>query len=107
MKNYVGYTDEQLALLYVEGDNEAFDELLSRNQKAIYTYILFLSTIQKLQMTYFRRPLSRLSPNFRRAVTRILENFRFGLSALHTTSSSTPTVTRSRPTSSNPLRTTT
>ena len=42
MKNYVGYTDEQLALLYVEGDNEAFDELLSRNQKAIYSYILFL-----------------------------------------------------------------
>ena len=41
MKNYVGYTDEQLALLYVEGDNEAFDELLSRNQKTIYTYILF------------------------------------------------------------------
>jgi RNA polymerase sigma-70 factor (ECF subfamily) len=41
MKNYVGYTDEQLALLYVEGDNEAFDELLSRNQKAIYSYILF------------------------------------------------------------------
>ncbi len=42
MKNYVGYTDEQLALLYVKGDNEAFDELLSRNQKAIYSYILFL-----------------------------------------------------------------
>jgi len=41
MKNYVGYTDEQLALLYVKGDNEAFDELLSRNQKAIYSYILF------------------------------------------------------------------
>ena len=41
MKNYVGYTDEQLALLYVEGDNEAFDELLSRNQKDIYSYILF------------------------------------------------------------------
>ena len=41
MKNYVGYTDEQLALLYVKGDNEAFDELLSRNQKDIYSYILF------------------------------------------------------------------
>ena len=41
MKNYVGYTDEQLALLYVKGDNEAFDELLTRNQKTIYSYIQF------------------------------------------------------------------
>jgi RNA polymerase sigma-70 factor (ECF subfamily) len=42
MKNYIGYTDEQLALLYVEGDNEAFDELLSRTKNKLFTYIMFV-----------------------------------------------------------------
>ena len=42
MKNYAGMADEELALLYVGGDNEAFDELLERNQKKLYSYILFV-----------------------------------------------------------------
>lgn len=42
MKNYAGHTDEQLALLYVGGDNRAFDELLARNQQKLYTYIMFV-----------------------------------------------------------------
>ena len=29
-------TDEELALLYVKGDNEAFDELLARNQSCLH-----------------------------------------------------------------------
>ena len=41
MKNYDGMTDETLALLYVGGDNRAFDELLTRNQQKLYSYILF------------------------------------------------------------------
>ena len=41
MKNYDGMTDETLALLYVGGDNRAFDELLTRNQQKLYGYILF------------------------------------------------------------------
>ena len=35
-------TDEMLALQYVEGDNGAFDEILTRNQKKLYDYILFV-----------------------------------------------------------------
>lgn len=35
-------TDEQLALLYVNGNNHAFDELLARNQSKIFTYIMFV-----------------------------------------------------------------
>jgi RNA polymerase sigma-70 factor (ECF subfamily) len=35
-------TDEELALSYVEGNNRAFDLLLSRNQSKLYTYILFV-----------------------------------------------------------------
>ena len=42
MKNYNGLTDEMLALRYVEGDNKAFDELLTRNQQKLYNYILFV-----------------------------------------------------------------
>ena len=35
-------TDEQLALLYVQGDNKAFDELLNRTQSKLFTYIMFV-----------------------------------------------------------------
>ena len=42
MKNYEGLTDEALALLYVDVDNKAFDELLSRTQEKLFTYIMFV-----------------------------------------------------------------
>ena len=35
-------TDEELALLYVNGNNKAFDELLSRIQDKIFTYIMYM-----------------------------------------------------------------
>lgn len=35
-------TDEQLALAYVEGDNRAFDLLLSRNELKLFSYIMFV-----------------------------------------------------------------
>ena len=42
MKRFEGVSDEALALLYVEGDNKAFDELLSRTQEKLFTYIMFV-----------------------------------------------------------------
>ena len=42
MKHYDSMADEALALLYVGGDNRAFDELLARNQQKLYNYILFV-----------------------------------------------------------------
>ena len=42
MKHYDGIADETLALLYIGGDNRAFDELLARNQQKLYNYILFV-----------------------------------------------------------------
>ncbi len=42
MKKFEGMTDESLALLYVEGDNSAFDELLARTQNKLFTYIMFV-----------------------------------------------------------------
>lgn len=35
-------TDEELALSYAAGSNRAFDELLSRNQEKLFSYILFV-----------------------------------------------------------------
>ncbi|MBO4660904.1 MAG: sigma-70 family RNA polymerase sigma factor [Prevotella sp.] len=42
MKNLTEMTDEQLALAYIDGDNKAFDMLLSRNQSKLFSYILFV-----------------------------------------------------------------
>ena len=42
MSNFEGMTDETLAMLYVEGNNRAFDELLSRTQTKLFTYIMFV-----------------------------------------------------------------
>ena len=42
MKQYDGMADETLALLYIGGDNRAFDELLARNQQKLYNYIVFV-----------------------------------------------------------------
>ena len=35
-------TNETLALLYVGGDNKAFDELLERTQSSLFAYIMFV-----------------------------------------------------------------
>jgi RNA polymerase sigma-70 factor (ECF subfamily) len=35
-------SDEELALCYIEGNNRAFDELLSRSQDKIFHYILYV-----------------------------------------------------------------
>lgn len=42
MKNLAKMTDEELALRYMDGDNRAFDLLLSRNQSKIFAYVLFV-----------------------------------------------------------------
>lgn len=42
MKDLTSYTDEELALMYCKGNNSAFDELLSRMQGKLFSYILFV-----------------------------------------------------------------
>ena len=42
MKKFEGMTDEALAILYVKGNNSAFDELLERTQTKLFTYIMFV-----------------------------------------------------------------
>ena len=42
MSNINEMTDEELAVSYVNGNNRAFDLLLSRNQTKLFSYILFV-----------------------------------------------------------------
>ena len=42
MDKSIRMSDEELALAYIEGDNRAFDLLLSRNQSKLFAYILFV-----------------------------------------------------------------
>ena len=39
MKSYKSHSDEELVKLYVQGNNEAFDALLSRYNTKVYNYI--------------------------------------------------------------------
>jgi RNA polymerase sigma-70 factor (ECF subfamily) len=59
MEQFKGMTDETLALLYVGGNNRAFDELLSRTQTKLFTYIMFVVRDHDIaddifQETYFK-----------------------------------------------------
>lgn len=54
MINFGSMTDEELALLYVDGDNKAFDELLARNQSKLFTYIMFVVRDQETANDIFQ-----------------------------------------------------
>ena len=66
MKHYDGMADEALALLYVGGDNRAFDELLARNQQKLYSYILFVVRDPELANDVFQE-------TFVKVITRLQE----------------------------------
>ena len=42
MSTLKSMSDEELALAYIDGNNRAFDELLSRSQDKIFSYIHFV-----------------------------------------------------------------
>lgn len=42
MKQLDEMTDEELALMYMNGNNQAFDLLLDRNQSRLFSYIMFV-----------------------------------------------------------------
>lgn len=59
MENLNLMTDEDLAIMYVDGDNKAFDLLISRNQEKLFTYILFVVRDREMandmfQETFFK-----------------------------------------------------
>ena len=54
MRNLEEMTDEELALLYIEGNNQAFDIILERNEAKIFTYILFMVHDQEVANDIFQ-----------------------------------------------------
>jgi RNA polymerase sigma-70 factor (ECF subfamily) len=47
-------SDEELALAYIDGNNRAFDELLTRNQEKIFTYIMYVVKDEDLANDLFQ-----------------------------------------------------
>lgn len=64
MEVYNGRTDEELALLYMAGENSAFDELLARNQQKLFSYIMtFVGSADKANDVFqetFLKVISKL-----------------------------------------------
>ncbi len=64
MKTLENMTDEGLAMLYIDGNNRAFDLLLSRNQSRLFSYILFVvrdrNTAEDIFQEAFVKVITRL-----------------------------------------------
>ena len=64
MKTLENMTDEKLAMLYIDGNNRAFDLLLSRNQSRLFSYILFVvrdrNTAEDISQETFVKVITRL-----------------------------------------------
>ena len=54
MNTLESMTDEELALAYIDGNNRAFDELLSRSQDKIFTYIMYVVKDEDLANDLFQ-----------------------------------------------------
>lgn len=60
MENLNLMTDEELAIMYVDGDNKAFDLLLSRNQEKLFTYILFVVRDREMANDMFQETIFKV-----------------------------------------------
>lgn len=85
MDTLYAMTDEELVGLYSHGNNEAFDELLSRHQQAVYNYILYTVRDNGLADDIFQDTFTRAiitiqhgkykeSGKFKAWITRIAHN---------------------------------
>ena len=54
MSTFESMSDEQLALAYIDGNNRAFDELLTRNQDKIFSYIMYVVKDEDLANDLFQ-----------------------------------------------------
>ncbi len=60
MKNLAEMTDEELALCYMDGNNEAFDVLLAHNQSKIFAYIMFVVCDEDLANDIFQETFVKI-----------------------------------------------
>ena len=67
MKQLTDFTDEELAVRYINGDNDAFDILLERNEQPVYAYIFFMVRDKDLADDIFQE-------TFVKVITKLQEN---------------------------------
>lgn len=60
MKNLNDMTDEELALAYAEGDNQAFNLLLARNEVRLFSYIMLMVHNEDLANDIFQETFVRI-----------------------------------------------
>ena len=58
-------TDEELALAYIDGNNRAFDELLSRSQDKIFDYIFYMVKDEDLANDLFQETFLKIITKLR------------------------------------------
>lgn len=63
MKALSALTDEELAVRYMNGDNDAFDLILKHNQSKLFTYIFYIVRDEEKANDFFRTHSSRSSPS--------------------------------------------
>ena len=64
MSTIKSMSDEQLALAYIDGNNKAFDELLSRNQDKVFTYIMCIVKNEDLANDLFQETFLKVITKF-------------------------------------------
>ena len=63
MNKLAQMTDEELAMEYVKGNNRAFDELLSRTQTGLFSYIIFIVHNQEVANDIFQETFLKVITN--------------------------------------------
>ena len=66
MSTIKSMSDEQLALAYIDGNNKAFDELLSRNQDKVFTYIMCIVKNEDLANDLFQETFLKVVTKLQR-----------------------------------------
>ena len=61
MSTLESMSDEQLALAYIDGNNRAFDELLTRNQDKIFNYIMYVVKDEDLANDLFQETFLKVN----------------------------------------------
>ena len=60
MSTLKSMSDEELALAYIDGNNRAFDELLSRSQDKIFSYIHYVVKDEELANDLFQETFLKI-----------------------------------------------
>ena len=76
MNEFKSMTDEELVELYSKGENAAFDELLSRYQSKLFTYISFIVRNETLAEDLFQETFIKAITTIKQG--RYAESGRFG-----------------------------